>query len=133
MGKRSTSRRLAMQALYQMEVGKFSLEEVLEKTFEEEKFMPETREFTARLTQGVFSELKNIDKLIEENAKEWTFDRINEVDKSILRLAIYELKFDKDNPPSVVINEALELAKKYSTPQSSKFINGILGSIIKTL
>lgn len=133
MGKRSTSRRLAMQALYQMEVGKYPLDEVLEMTFAEEEFIPETRDFTARLTKGTLSELVKIDKLIEANAKEWTFDRINEVDKSILRLAIYELKFDKENPPSVVINEALELAKKYSTPQSSKFINGILGTIIKTV
>jgi N utilization substance protein B len=132
MGKRSTSRRLAMQVLYQMEVGKFPLSEVLEQTFAEEEFVPETKEFTTRLATGVVAELVEIDKLIEANAKEWTFERINEVDKSILRLAIYELKFDCDNPPSVVINEALELAKRYSTPQSSKFINGILGSIIKT-
>ena len=81
---------------------------------------------------GVYEHLKEIDELIEKHATNWSFNRIAKVDLSILRLAIYELKY-KDVPEKVAVNEAVEIAKVYSTEKSPKFVNGILGSVIKEI
>lgn len=118
-----------MQALFQVDVSKENIGSVLDLLFEEEKFVDETMDFSKKLVNGTIENLDAIDEAIKKYSKNWTFDRINNVDKSILRLSIYELMFLKENPPSVVINEALELAKKYSDEESSKFINGILGAV----
>ena len=130
MGKRSTARRLAMQVLYQLEVNPAEdLEEVLSHTMESEEFPEETNDFALALTRGVWEKRKELDKTISERSIGWPIDRINLVDRSILRLSIYEL-LHTDTPQSVVINEAVNLAKKYGTDESSKFINGILGKLV---
>ena len=86
-------------------------------------------EFMESLYFGVFEHLQEIDQLIEKSAMNWSFTRIAKVDLSILRLAIYELKYT-DVPQKVAVNEAIEIAKIYSTEKSPRFINGILGSVI---
>ena len=130
MGKRTTSRRLAMQAIYQSELSKTSIDEALTNLFEEEELAEETREFTSRLAKGVLCKKEDLDRKIKEFSKNWEIDRISMINKAILMLALYELIYEKDTPKAVVINEALELAKRYSDPESAKFINGILGSAV---
>lgn len=129
MGKRSTSRRLAMQALYQMEMNKSSLKDVIQNVTGEEYFTPETKSYAEDLVNGAFVNKQNISKYISKYSKDWPLDRMSIVDKSILTLAIYELLYEKNTPGAVAINEAIELSKKYGGSESSKFINGILGAI----
>jgi len=130
MGKRTTSRRLAMQAIYQSELSKTSIDEALTNLFEEEELAEETREFTKRLAEGVLDKKDDLDRKIKEFSKNWEIGRISMINKAILMLALYELIYEKDTPKAVVVNEALELAKRYSDPESAKFINGILGSAV---
>jgi len=132
MGKRSTSRRIAMQALYQAECARISIKEALDNIFEEEHYIKDTKDFSRSLACGTFERKEEIDKLIKKYSKEWKLERMGGVDRNILRLAIYELMI-KETPAQVVINEAVELAKKYSTIEAAKFINGILGAYLKDL
>lgn len=130
MGKRSTARRLAMQALYQAELAGIEVETALKNISDNEKFIPETVDFGASLALAAWSQRAELDKIIQKMAIDWPLDRIGKVDRSILRLAISELKLG-DTPDSVIINEAVELAKKYSGEESAKFINGILGAYVR--
>jgi N utilization substance protein B len=132
MGKRSTARRLAMQILFQLDSGQVrsGLDHLIEMTSDNEHFLPETLEFTKSLINGVLDNLPAIDKIIAERSIGWSLERINNVDRSIMRIAIYEIIIAK-SPPSVAINEAVNLAKKFSTAESSKFVNGILGKLVE--
>ena len=75
--------------------------------------------------------LENIDALISKSAPDWPIDKLNKIDLALLRLSIYELKFEKKNPPKVIIDEAVELAKTFGTDKTHKFVNGVLGAILK--
>jgi N utilization substance protein B len=119
-----------MQALYQAELAGLEVEIALQNISESEKFIPETLDFARFLAQGAWGEREKIDRIIAELAIDWPLDRIGKVDRSILRLAIQELKLG-ETPASVVINEAVELAKKYSGEETAKFINGILGAFVR--
>jgi transcription antitermination protein NusB len=123
---------MSMQALYQAEAAGIDIGKALENIFEEEDFLKETRDFSALLAEGTWKNKEAIDKLISGYSKEWKIDRMSGVDRNILRMSIHELMEHKV-PAQVVINEAVEIAKKYSTPQAAKFINGILGAYKKDL
>ena len=131
MGKRSTARRLAMQALFQADLGKHDIDKTLNDTFETGEFIEDTKKFAEELAQGTWKNKESIDKLISKQSKDWTLDRMGAVDRNILRLGIFELEHQKGTPSSVVINEAVELAKKFGSDESAKFINGILGALAK--
>lgn len=130
MGKRSTARRLAMQALYQADLSGIDIETALRNISESEKFIAETLDFAGRLARSAWSAQAETDRIIEKLAIDWPLDRIGKVDRSILRLSLQELKME-ETPPSVIINEAVELAKKYSGEEAAKFINGILGTYVR--
>lgn len=130
MGKRSTSRRLAMQAIYQSELAGSDIETSLKNITESEQFIPETIEFASKLARAAWQEKDVLDQTISSLAIDWPLERIGKVDRSILRLALKELGL-KETPDSVIINEAVELAKKYSGEESAKFINGILGAYVR--
>ena len=130
MGKRSTARRLAMQALYQAEVSGSNIDEALKNIAENEKFIEQTTEFANSLAKPCWESRAEIDKIIQELAIDWPLDRIGKVDRSILRLALFELR-QKETPDSVVINEAVELTKKYSSEEAARFVNGILGTFVR--
>src|SRR3989339_1111546 len=132
MGKRRTSRRLSMQALYQTEVSGTDIAEAINNLFEEEDFIPETKKFARELAKAAWKERAETDETIKQLAKGWPLDRIGKVDLSILRVAIYELK-EGTTPQAIIINEAVELAKRYSTAEAAKFINGILGTYLTTV
>jgi N utilization substance protein B len=130
MGKRSTARRLAMQALYQSDVTDVDIETAINNIAENEKLLVETIEFARQLATSTWEEKGTIDKTISKLAIDWPLERIGKVDRNILRLALEELRL-KETPVSVVINEAVEMAKKYSGEEAAKFINGILGTYVR--
>ena len=130
MGSRSTGRKLAMQLLYQAELRNKTLEEVTETIKEDTSYPVATREFAITLAINTWKVRKTLDQRINTLAIDWDIERISIVDKNILRLAIYELK-ESQTPQNVILNEAIELAKQFSSEDASRFINGILGKLIK--
>jgi len=130
MGRRF-SREIAMKLLYQMQFQQDNKEEQLKEVLEKYPFNEKEREYVEDVVNGVLNNLDKIDKLIEQRAIGWKLNRIPKVDLALLRLGIYEILFRDDIPYTVTINEAVELAKKYSTEESGAFINGIFSNIPK--
>ncbi len=133
MDKRTRARELAMQGLYQLDVQGSDLLELLGEFFGENTGDDSVRKLALDWTRGAWENLAKCDELIVASTIKWQLSRLSAVDKSILRLAVYQLKFCPDIPPRVVINEAIELAKKFSTAKSSAFVNGVLDAILKKL
>jgi len=131
MGGRRLSREMALKALFQIDLVNTNMEEALKYTFENVELSDEVKEFSLILVKGVMSNLSDIDKVINHSANNWSLERITNIDRSILRIAIYEILYLKNIPKSVSINEAVELAKKYGTKSSFSFVNGVLGQINK--
>jgi len=143
---RHRAREAAIQMLYQWEVGRVEMLEVTE-TYWQHGSWPETagapaagedigeevRDFATALAKGVAASVQEIDRLIAEAAEHWRIERMAVVDRLILRLAVYEFLHEKETPAKVIINEALELARTFSTDDAVKFINGILDGIRRTL
>jgi N utilization substance protein B len=129
MGDRRKSREFALQLLYEMEMKGSDPKSVLERAHEE--ISDEGRTFAADLLEGTFRNKKEIDDLIERHSLHWKLARMAVVDRNILRLAVYELLYLHDVPTSVVLNEAIEIAKKFGTEDSGAFINGILDKVAK--
>jgi N utilization substance protein B len=130
---RHLSRMVAMQTLYEYDfrVGS-DLSEILGRNISEyEDKVDEV--YVRSLVNGTLKNIKRFDKLIEKSAPEWPIDQISIIDKNILRLAVYELTSKNDIPPKVIINEAIELGKQFGGDNSSKFINGVLGTIMDDL
>ena len=132
MGKRRRARELAMEALYRIEIAEDTPESVLADLFSANPLDPETEGFARSLVLQTVGNQKKIDHLISETAKNWDLERIAVIDKNILRFAIAELLYFSDIPMKVTIDEAIEIAKKFSTPDSSRFVNGILDRIAKS-
>jgi N utilization substance protein B len=136
MSNRHLSRTLAMQTLYEWDFNgqkDSNLEDLLLYNLAE--FAPGFNDegFSRRLVDGVIKNHKEIDDLIKKYATEWPLEQITIVDRNILRLGVYELKFDKDIPSKVAINEAIEVAKTFGGESSGKFVNGVLGAIYKEM
>jgi len=134
MGTRRKSRELALQMLFQADMGKQSPDEV-RRTFwlERGSVDGEVQGFAEDLFRAASDRAPEIDKLIEAHAEHWRMDRMAAVDRNLLRVAVAELLAFPDTPRAVVINEALEIARKFSTPESVQFINGVLDSVGKEL
>ncbi|HHV96665.1 MAG TPA: transcription antitermination factor NusB [Clostridiaceae bacterium] len=130
MGRRF-SREIAMKLLYQMQIQPDNKEEQLKEALEKYSFSQKDKEYIEDVVKGVLNNLDKIDKIIEERSIGWKLNRIPKVDLAILRLGAYEILFRDDIPYTVTINEAVELAKKYSTEDSGAFINGIFSNIPK--
>jgi transcription antitermination factor NusB len=129
--KRTRARELAMQGLYQLDAQGSDLLEQLGEFFVENSPDDFVRKLAADWCKGTWENLTQCDELITASTIKWHLSRLSAVDKSILRLAVYQLKFCRDIPPRVVINEAIELAKKFSTAQSPAFVNGVLDAVLK--
>jgi len=131
MGPRRKAREMALQSLYAMDlIGALDTANPEEHLFEKELW-PESIALALRIMQGVMANSISIDSHIQESAKSWSLHRMNLIDRNILRIAAFELVYCDDIPTGVSINEALELAKAYSTEESRKFLNGILDRISK--
>ena len=124
---------MALQALYQLDVQGAELLEHLGQFFTEFEQDESIRKLASEWTKGTWQNLAECDELITDSTIRWQFSRLSPVDKSILRLSVYQLKFCSDIPPKVVINEAIELAKKFSTEKSGPFVNGVLDAVLKKL
>ncbi len=138
MNGKSTGRRAvrewALRALYQIDVGGKPIEEAVEEVLSVAALEPTDADLVRQLVQGVFqTQLTELDPLIQQYARGWTIDRMAVIDRNLLRLAIYELRHNPEQPYKVVINDAIELAKKYSTAESGRFVNGILGAVVRQM
>jgi N utilization substance protein B len=135
MGARSVARERALQALYQLDVQPADPQGALDAAFSAAlsegaaKPDPESRRFAEQLVVGVWDHLQEIDELIQSHSHNWRLDRMSRIDRNVLRLAIFELKYLADVPRKVTINEAVELGKRFGTEASSAFINGLLDRI----
>jgi transcription antitermination protein NusB len=132
MTRRSRGREVALQVLYQVEQNPgVSPDEV--RRFIERRLLEDRKlcEFTEGLIDGVHEHQAQIDIMISQVAENWRLDRMAAIDRNILRLGAYEMLFRPEVPAKVAINEALELAKRYSTAQSSRFVNGILDRVLQ--
>lgn len=129
MGRRKARQGL-MQLLYQMDLNSDFSQNVIDLSLENNDWKVDEAEFIKESAEEMVSRLEEIDKIISDNLKGWTFERIAMVDKQILRIAVYEM-LKGQIPNKIIINEAIEIAKKYSTVDAPKFINGILGTIYR--
>ena len=132
MALRTKSREFAMQMLFQWDMSQQNSEK-LEGTFwKNAKAAAQTRVFANQLFEGAAHDAKNLDELITKHAANWRLERISAIDRAILRLALHEMRAT-DTPHKVVINEAVELAKKFSSEEAGGFVNGILDAYRKSL
>ncbi len=128
---RHLARTLAMQSIYEWDFRKIDLEEIISYNIKEFGRGIDGTDFIFRLVNGVKKHLKEIDQMIEKSAPEWPLDQIAKIDKAVIRLGIFELLFSSEVPPKVAINEAVEIAKIFGSESSSKFVNGVLGTIYR--
>ena len=132
MRKRSIARECALKILYQIEMTRWPVEKAAATFWEQEpEHEEDVRSFAVDMLEGIYKDLAAIDSKITEYATNWQLGRMAVIDRNILRMGVYELKFTSGIPPKVAINEAVELAKKYGDLESGKFVNGILDKIHK--
>ena len=128
MGRRA-AREIALKLLYQLEIQKDNREEQIEFVLDESTLGKNDKQYITSIIDGVFSNVAHIDGIIEKYSKGWKLGRLSKVDLSILRLSIFEIGFRDDIPFSVSVNEAVELAKRYSSEEAGSFVNGILSKL----
>lgn len=131
MSLRRKAREFALQMLFQWEMHPQELARIEAGFWKNARAEKKTRDFANQLFEGTVAAAKQIDPLIEEHARNWRLERLAAVDRNILRLGIYELRAG-ETPAKVIINEAVELAKKFASEESAPFINGILDAVAKT-
>jgi len=129
VGSRRDGRILALNVLFQIDLGGVEPEAAFRYAVSEAPEDEELRAFGILLAQRCLEHQEEIDRIIEELAEGWSLDRMASVDRNVLRVAVCEMRYFDDIPISVSINEAVDLAKEYSTEESGKFINGILGTL----
>lgn len=130
MRKRTHARELVLQFLYQQEMNPDALESALTAFWEEHADSGlEIRTYTERVIKGTLEHLPELDELITRYADNWKLNRMAAIDRNILRYATFEILYLEDIPPKVAINEAVNIAKKFSQPDSGKFVNGVLDKI----
>ncbi|UCB46786.1 MAG: transcription antitermination factor NusB [Spirochaetota bacterium] len=131
MGSRRSARILALQGLYQIDIGDKSLSEVLLLDWIDKKYKKETIDFARELIEGSTNHIELIDEAIRTQLEHWDLERLSYVDRAILRFSTYSLFFQDDVPDTVIINEAVDLAKMFGTDDSYRFVNGVLDGIRK--
>lgn len=129
---RHRARIAAMQSLFEADITDHNLDQVIEHRLQEEDLPPDAAKFFAAMVRGVWEHRDRLDDMIERAAPHWPIYQMPAVDKAILRMAIWELRLNVDEPapPKAVINEAVELAKHFGGENSSRFVNGVLGSVV---
>ena len=132
-GRRRRARELALQLLYQRDIAGTEPAEMFARTDEYVGASPEVQEYASRLVLGTVARLPELDERLGKQSEHWRLGRMPAVDRNLLRVALYELLFEDETPDPVVIDEAVEIAKKFSTPSSAPFINGVLVGIRRSL
>ena len=133
MGPRRKGREYALQMLFQWDITRDSIEQIAATFFENHDEPAAVVNFARLLVTRTVEHIEEIDPLIQRHAEHWRLDRMATVDRNILRLATQEFRYDTETPKTVVINEAIEIARRFSSQESPQFINGILDSIKKEL
>jgi N utilization substance protein B len=133
MGPRRKAREYALQMLFQWDITHDSIDQIVSNFFEQQEETQAVGDFARQLVIRTVEHIEKIDALIQRHAEHWRLDRMAIVDRNLLRLATQEFLFDKETPKTVVINEAIEIAQRFSSKESPQFINGILDSIKKEL
>lgn len=134
---RHLGRIIALQTLYEQDLRSeagdkdLSLKEILARNIERYKEALEDKAFVEKLVDGVYSQAEELDAKLQPVAPEWPIDQIARMDRLVLRIGLFELDNEPDTPPKVVINEAVELAKAFGGDNSSKFVNGVLGTLLR--
>lgn len=134
---RHLGRIIALQTLYEQDFREacqdksFKLEAVLTRNIDRYKDMVDDRQFVEGLVRGVDKQQTNLDATLQPLAPEWPIDQIARMDRVVLRIGAYELLYETGVPPKVIINEAIELAKAFGSDNSSKFVNGVLGTLLR--
>ncbi len=131
MGRRA-SRETAMKLLYQLEIQKSDRSEQIDTALEDESLTENDKKYIRSVIDGVNEKVTLIDAIIEDKAMGWKISRLSKIDLSILRIGIYEILYRNDIPFSVSVNEAVELAKKYSNEDAGAFVNGLLAKVSKS-
>ena len=129
--KRTQARGCALQILYQIDLTSDTVSTVLDRFWEDTEYDSEVRDFATQLARGTCKNLAEIDAIIAEYSQHWKINRMPTIDRNILRFATYELLYRDDIPRKVVINEAVEIANTFSTPESGKFVNGVLDKLME--
>ena len=129
MGKRRSSRELALKFLYQFELNKGDLDEQIKLFLERNSSQEDVANFMKELVVSLIDKMEEIDEIIQKFSDHWILDRMTVIDRNILRMGACELLFNFSTPPKVVINEAIDIAKKYGNEDSPEFINGILDKV----
>jgi transcription antitermination factor NusB len=133
MGKRRLSRELALKFLYQFELNGGELDAQIELFLNQNSAQEDVETFMRDLVVSLFDKVKEIDEVIQKFSEHWVLDRMTVIDRNILRMGTCELLFNFSTPPKVVINEAIDIAKKYGNEDSPEFINGILDKVYKEI
>jgi len=141
--KRRVAREIALQSLYQIQMNEDTPQDAVKYAVHEaendneaqlevpsEKIAPA---FIYELVEGTYVNKVQIDELLAEYLKGWQIDRLSRIDREVLRLAVYEMIYREDTPPKVVVNEAIDLAKHFGSDESGKFVNGVLGKMLKEI
>lgn len=123
---RHKAREKSFQILFQMDKNEMDISEAIQFVIEDEKQDP----FLLSIVRGVMEHKEEIDQVIKEHLENWTLDRLAAVERTILRMATFEIKYLDDIPPNVSINEAVEIANQFGDEKSGKFVNGVLSKII---
>ena len=131
MGKRRKSRESTLQILFQLEFDDSDPDRVIKQFWKGKKVSREIKEYSLYLIKGVTSHQDSIDRIIQSASEHWRISRMAVVDRNILRMAVFELLYAEGLPAAIVINEAIEVAKKFSSDQAAQFINGILDALRK--
>jgi N utilization substance protein B len=129
LGSRRSARILALQGLYQIDIGNKTLREVLVLDWVDKKYKRETIDFARELIEGSVKYGKLIDDAISTQLEHWDLERLSYIDRAILRFSTYSLFFQDDVPDTVIINEAVDIAKMFGTDDSYRFVNGVLDGI----
>ena len=129
MGKRRSSRELALKFLYQFELNGGDLDEQIKLFLERNSSQEDVANFMKELVVSLIEKMEEIDEIIQKFSDHWILDRMTVIDRNILRMGACELLFNFSTPPKVVINEAIDIAKKYGNEDSPEFINGILDKV----
>jgi N utilization substance protein B len=133
MGQRRKARESALQILYELEFGAVEPDEAIGAFWRKKRVPEATREYSRWLVRGILDHREELDGAIQEISRHWRIARMGLVDRNILRLAAFELLYARPTAPAIVINEAIELAKKFSGPETATFVNGILDALRRNI
>jgi transcription antitermination protein NusB len=129
MGIRREARELALTYLYQLDLGVEDLQTILETLEKDRRGSLKVRRFACELVRGVWSNRQAVDERIAAHLQNWKLERLTRTDRGLLRMAVFEMKFQTDVPGKVAINEAVEIGKKFGGEESGRFLNGVLDAV----